>query len=240
MKHRLSMKSLIIGLLIFSACTYVLHYVIFRDFHHISIFFLHDVAFLPLEVLLVSVFLDRIVERTHENENRLKISMIESVFFSESGGDMLRYFISCDVESGILCPQLNVTPQWTKSEFLAAKAFLRSYDFTVETEKIDFFSLHYHLNKNRELYLKMIENPALTEHSEFTHLIMGLYHLWEELDYHTDLYALPEPQHQRLMGIVNGLYRLLVDEWLDNAYYLIKIKSPRIEHVIRTNPFFDK
>ena len=66
--HKLTMKQIVILLICTSAVLYVLHYLIFRDLHHIGIFFLHDLAGMPLEVILVTLFFDRIIEKAHEEE----------------------------------------------------------------------------------------------------------------------------------------------------------------------------
>ena len=63
--HKLTMKQIVFALICTSAVLYVLHYLIFRDLHHIGIFFLHDLAGMPLEVILVTLFFDRIIEKAH-------------------------------------------------------------------------------------------------------------------------------------------------------------------------------
>ena len=64
-RHKLTMKQIVVLLLCTSAVLYVLHYLIFRDLHHIGIFFLHDLAGMPLEVILVTLFFDKIIETVH-------------------------------------------------------------------------------------------------------------------------------------------------------------------------------
>ena len=78
MKHKFTLKQIVLMLLCFSAVMYVVHYLIFRDFHHIAIFFVHDIAFMPLEVILVTLFFDRIIEKTNEEENRAAICCASS------------------------------------------------------------------------------------------------------------------------------------------------------------------
>jgi hypothetical protein len=41
---------------------FLLHYIIFHDIHHILIYTIHDLAFLPLEVLLVTLILHQMLE----------------------------------------------------------------------------------------------------------------------------------------------------------------------------------
>ena len=63
MKAKLTMKQLVILLQCASAAMYLAHYLIFRDLHHLAIFGLHELAFVPLEVILVTLGLDQLVEK---------------------------------------------------------------------------------------------------------------------------------------------------------------------------------
>ena len=54
-------------LLAMSAVTYLLHFLIFRDAHHIFIYLVGDIAFVPLEVLLVAIVIER---QLHRHERR--------------------------------------------------------------------------------------------------------------------------------------------------------------------------
>ncbi len=46
----------VLSLVLLSVALYVLHFVFFHDAHHIFIYLVGDLAFLPLEVLLVNLF----------------------------------------------------------------------------------------------------------------------------------------------------------------------------------------
>lgn len=237
LQHSLSLKGLIIGMLCLSAFFYILHYLIFRDFHHIAIFALHDIAFLPLEVILVSLVFERVLDDAHHNEQRGKINMIESIFFNESGSDMLRYLLLCDPESEKLCRAMCIADDWEYADFDRAHRFAEDYSFTVDPERTDFFALHYHLSNRHKYFLKVIENPALMDHESFTDLILAMYHLWEELDFRTDLYQLSDEDKQNLCSITSDVYRLLTHEWLLNVRYTKRHQEHRFACAMRTNPF---
>ena len=46
-----------------SVILHVVHWLIFRDVHHVLIYFLGDLAFLPLNVFLVVVLIERLLSR---------------------------------------------------------------------------------------------------------------------------------------------------------------------------------
>ena len=125
--HKLTMKQIVFLLLGASLVLYVLHYLIFRDLHHIGIFFLHELAGMPLEVILVSLFLDRLIEKTHEEENQSKLSIIETLFFNESGGNMLRYLSTFDPNFSLLSDILAVRMDWKSVDYQSAKIHLKDY-----------------------------------------------------------------------------------------------------------------
>ena len=238
-KAKLTVKQLILLLLCASALLYAIHYLIFRDLHHLAIFGLHELAFVPLEVILVTLGLDQLVEKTHREEARSKVSIIETLYFNESGGTMLRYLTSFDPDAARLRELLQVTEDWHSSDFRQAIRQLKSYPFLLDLDRIDFFGLHYHLSQRHEYYRSMLENPALTQSEAFTEMIMKIYLLWEELDGRTNLYQLPEKDRTYLAELLHEIYRELTEYWLDNVYNHSIHNRFRLHRAIESNPFLD-
>ncbi len=238
-KAKLTVKQLILLLLCASALLYAIHYLIFRDLHHLAIFGLHELAFVPLEVILVTLGLDQLVEKTHREEARSKVSIIETLYFNESGGTMLRYLTSFDPDAARLRELLQVTEDWRSSDFRQAIRQLKSYPFLLDLDRIDFFGLHYHLSQRHEYYRSMLENPALTQSEAFTEMIMKIYLLWEELDGRTNLYQLPEKDRNYLAELLHEIYRELTEYWLDNVYNHSIHNRFRLHRAIESNPFLD-
>lgn len=238
-KAKLTVKQLILLLLCASALLYAIHYLIFRDLHHLAIFGLHELAFVPLEVILVTLGLDQLVEKTHREEARSKVSIIETLYFNESGGTMLRYLTSFDPDAARLRELLQVTQDWRSSDFRQAIRQLKSYPFLLDLDRIDFFGLHYHLSQRHEYYRSMLENPALTQSEAFTEMIMKIYLLWEELDGRTNLYQLPEKDRSYLAELLHEIYRELTEYWLDNVYNHSIHNRFGLHRAIESNPFLD-
>lgn len=57
-----------LGLIFLSLLLHGLHLLLFRDAHHLAIYLLGDIAFVPFEVLLVSVILHRLLEHRAKRE----------------------------------------------------------------------------------------------------------------------------------------------------------------------------
>lgn len=89
MKHRRWLITTALILVALSATLYGIHYLIFGEFHHIVIYLVGDIAFVPLEVLLVVVVIERFMAR-HEHHKMLeKMNMLVGTFFSELGTELL-------------------------------------------------------------------------------------------------------------------------------------------------------
>ena len=73
-------------LLTMSLLLYGLHYHVFEDLHHILIFLVSDVAFVPVEVLLVTLVIHALLERREKKDLHHKLNMVIGLFFHEMGG----------------------------------------------------------------------------------------------------------------------------------------------------------
>jgi hypothetical protein len=79
-----------------SLLIYFLHYVIFRDSHHIFKYGLHELAFVPIEVLVVTLIIDQLL-KVHEKRSMLsKMNMVIGTFFTEVGAGLLRLLAGFD------------------------------------------------------------------------------------------------------------------------------------------------
>ena len=240
LRKKVSIRFLVIFFSVLSVVMLAIHHAIFHENAYWANFLLlHELALMPLEFVVVTLGLEKIMELSHKRENQAKISMIESLFFSESGSDMLRYLVSCDADQDVqqLRSIMNVQRDWSIKQIRQAKNAVKTITYEVDISKVDFFGLHYHLSTRHSYFLKIIENPALSGHERFTELLLHIYHLWEELEYRTDLYNLPEADRIYLCEIANSVYRELAVEWMQNATDLLLHQPERLDHVLRTNPF---
>jgi len=78
-----------ISLLVLSVFFYFLHYLIFRDLHHIFLYLVGDVAFVFIEVLLVTLVIHGVLEEREKKARLEKVNMVIGAFFSEVGTRLL-------------------------------------------------------------------------------------------------------------------------------------------------------
>ena len=88
--------SLGIILIIISAIVYLIHYAIFRDPHHIFIYLTGDIAFVFIEVLMVTLVIHSLLNMREKRERLEKLNMLIGVFFSEVGTKLLVLFSDSD------------------------------------------------------------------------------------------------------------------------------------------------
>jgi len=77
-------------LVVASVVLYFSHYRVFRDSHHIFIYLLGDVAFVPIEVLLVTLIIHRLLAEREKRAIFEKLNMVIGTFFSQVGSALLR------------------------------------------------------------------------------------------------------------------------------------------------------
>lgn len=228
---------LALSLLISSFLIYILDYIVFGDIHHILVFLVEDIAFLPIEVLLVTLILHRLLSSMEKRSRLEKLNMVIGVFFSEMGTDLLAYFSKLDPELESIRSDMVVTVRWSDEEFSRVISRQKGSRFSVEAKEEDLEYLRDALSKERDFLLALIENPTLLEHESFTDLLLSIFHFNEELARRPSLKGLPRSDLDHLKVDAERIYKQLVNEWLEYMRYL-KVNYPYLFHLaMRTNPF---
>lgn len=218
-------------LILSSAALYLLHFSIFRDSHHIFIYLLGDMAFLPIEVLLVSLIMHKILS---EREKRLmlnKLNIVIGAFFSEVGYKLMK--VLSDFGS-------THESRGRKRIILHEEFPLKPETFNIpaglDSRAGDLGALRDHLVSKRDFLLRMLENPNLLEHESFTEMLRAVFHLAEELEYRPDVKRLTEPDLNHITVDMVRAYTSLVVQWLKYMRYL-KSNYPYLYSLaVRINP----
>jgi hypothetical protein len=220
-----------------SALLYYLHYIIFQDTHHIFIYLLGDIAYLPLEVFIVVIVIERVLARREKQGMLYKLNMVIGAFFSEIGNyllsDLIKYFDNREEISR----NLNVKADWTAKDFKRADAFAYDLKIDLDINKIDLEDLKRFLSQKRTYLLTLLENPNLLEHDRFTDLLWATTHLDEELEARPVLKGLPKADLDHLTVDIQRMYDHLSSEWLDYIQHLKAAYPFLFSLVLRTHPF---
>jgi hypothetical protein len=227
-------------LILLSAMLYFVHYLIFHDVNHIFIFLLGDLAFLPLEVFLVVIVIERVLASREKQAIMQKLNMVVGAFFSEVGNELLRRILGCFEKSDDIRQHLNVKQNWSRADFNKAIAFARTIKGEIDFGCLDLNDLKKFLVQKRQFLLALLENPNLLEHERFTDLLWATFHLTEELEARESLAGLPASDLKHIAIDTQRVYRLLIVEWLFYAAHL-KSKYPYLFSLVaRTHPFQER
>jgi hypothetical protein len=224
-------------LLMMSFLFYFLHYLIFRDLHHIMLYLIGDIAFVFIEVLLVTLIIHRILEQRDKNARMEKLNMVIGAFFSEVGSRLLEIISEMDPDIYRLHQEIEAKPKAVEQQFAAAVSWLRGHKFSIQTDSADWESIKTFLNGKREFLLRLLENPNLLEHETFTDLLWAVFHLTEEMTLRKDFIDLPASDYQHLRGDMGRVYGQLVYQWLDYMEHLKSSYPYLFSLALRTNPF---
>jgi voltage-gated potassium channel len=186
---------------------------------------------------VVASITDTFVKRREESLRQQKLNMITGLFFSEMGNGLLKHFTQLDPEIDRLHKILKVSNEWAGKDFIEASKGLKKQRFVIDSRMGDLFVLREYLQKQADLLLRLIENPVIQEHGNFTDLLRAIFHLRDELLNRVDLSELLSSDRQHLEGDIVRTYKLLIFEWLWYMRYLQKDYGYLFSLAIRVNPF---
>ncbi|ADJ26622.1 conserved hypothetical protein [Dehalogenimonas lykanthroporepellens BL-DC-9] len=223
-----------------SAVLYALHYFVFQDAHHIGIFALHDIAFLPIEVFLVVVVIERLLAQREKKALNSKLNMVVGTFFMVVGNRLMRELLTDFCERGELYEHFRITQDWQPADFRRARQRALELEMEVDFSRLDLEGLRVFLSDNRQFLMTLMENPNLLEREAFTDLLWAITHLAEELEARPNLVDLPSADQRHLAGDINRFYDRLVAEWLSYAEHLKQHYPYFYSLLLRTHPFQER
>jgi hypothetical protein len=238
MKENTRWKILIgIGLVTLSLFLYTIHYLIFADSYHIFIFLVGDLAFVPIEILIVTIIIDQMLESREKQRRMEKLNMVIGTFFSTVGTPLVARLAESDTSLSQIHERLVIGDGWNSAMFADIKAFMSNYICSIDSSRTDLEGLRKFLVDREEFMIRLVENPMVFEHESFTDLILAINHLTEELKARSDLSGLPGADAAHLSTDIQRVYSQLILEWISYMEYL-KLHYPYLFSLaMRKNPF---
>ena len=224
------------GLLICaSLVSYLIQIAIFHRTEDTFFYMLQDIAFVPIQVLLVTFIIARLLNEREKRALLKKLNMLIGAFYSEVGTALIKkcsVFSSGPPES----TRLIVTSGWGDKDFLSAKNAAQSAGPELDSRKGDLTEVRNFLEGKRMFLLSLLANPNLLEHDEFTDLLWAVFHLSEELSSRPSFDGLPAADYKHLSGDMLRAYRLLISEWLSYMNHLKQDYPYLFSLAVRMNP----
>jgi len=216
---------------------YVLHFLIFRDAHHIFIYLLGDIAFLPLQVLFVTLIINQLLGNREKRVKLKKLNMVIGTFFSEAGAELLKLFLKFEKNDEALKAVVLHDRRWADKDFNKLLKQLPGFAYDIDIRGGNLSALKVFLTSRRDFLLSLLGNANLLEHDKFTDLLWAVFHLTDELEYRQDFDRLPAADLQHLAQDLRRAFQLLVLEWLAYMRHLQHDYPYLFSLAIRTNPF---
>jgi len=231
---------LALGLAVIAAVLFVVHYLVFRDPHHLGIFTLHDLAFLPLEVLLVTLVLHALLEHRRHAELMQKLNMVIGAFFSEVGIDLLKRLAALDTDRSRLERGFKLDKSWDDKRLKQAAAEAAAGGFDLKPTRKSIREMRGFMGEKRPFIIGLLENQNLLENERFTDVLWAVFHLGDELARRMDIDSLPESDVAHIALDMERAYGRMISEWFELLRHL-KVRYPYLYSLsVRSNPLDDE
>ena len=224
-------------LILISAFLYFVHYAIFRNAYHIFLYLIGDIAFVPIEVLIVTLIINRLLSEREKRARMKKLNMVIGTFFSEVGIVLVKSLSDFDLTFDEIKKDLDVKNNWSEKRFSEISRHLRNYNCKIDSQKSSLKDLQDFLITERNFMLLLLENQNLLEHESLTELLWAVFHLLEELEAREDFNNLPDTDYNHLSEDIKRAYTLLISEWLSYMQHLKSDYPYLFSLASRINPF---
>lgn len=220
-----------------SVILFAVHFLFYRDQQHIYFWTLTDLAFLPLSVLVTTLFINRLLSVRDRALRRDKRNMLSGIFFSSLGAPLLARFTRWDSAIDRLRQAFGNPDSWRgQMDDRKAAALLSGYAFEVAPTRDGIQALRVLFADKTDFLIRLLENPNLLEHEAFTDLLLAVLHLAEELAARQDLSVIPDSDLRHLAHDTKRAYTLLVREWVVHLGYLKTTYPYLYSLAVRANP----
>ncbi|HYA85987.1 MAG TPA: hypothetical protein VEI57_02840 [Nitrospirota bacterium] len=226
-----------IALIAVSTALFIAQIIIFHDVRSTFFYLLQDIAFIPIQVLLVTLILNQLLNVREKVAKLNKLNMVIGAFFSEVGSGLLKCFSDFDHNAGKTRAELQVSTHWSEEHFSRVARDVAHYEFRIDYAKADLTELKAYLTGKRAFLLRLLENPNLLEHETFTELLWAVFHLTEELSVRDDVAQLIPVDGNHIGGDMKRAYALLIVEWLTYLNHLKREYPYLFSLAVRLNPF---
>ena len=181
-----------IGCILLSLLLYGIDFLVFRDAHTLFLYLMSSLAFLPLEIFIVVLIIERVVDQSERKAKLQKLNMVLGAFFNDVGNHLLRGLLENFDNKAEISKHFNLKDSWGKKEFQAAAEYADKLKIEIDHHDMNLVELKVFFAQKREFLMTLLGNPSLLEHDHFTDLLWAVTHLDEELESRDSVENLPE------------------------------------------------
>lgn len=208
-------------LVLVSVALYGVNYWAFGRPGDMAFYTVLDLGFLPLQVLLLYLVIDRLLAHRERQSRHHKLNMVIGTFFSAFGRPLLRLLNPMVSNGDEVAAHSGVDSEWDEARLREALRWVEGARFQLEADGERLAPLRDFLAQGRDFLVRLLENPTLLEHERFTDLLWAVSHLQEELAARESLEGLPAADLAHLAADGERAYGRLLAQWLE---YMIHLK----------------
>lgn len=228
---------IIIILLFISIFFFTLQQFIFHNLHESGFLFFQDLIFMPIEILLVTFILDKILRDREKKERLEHQNIVINSFFSEIGTDTIRLLNKDVVNLKEISILLCMNQNWDNAKFNDTFKILNSFSYKFNITPDSLRTIKTALSTKKSYVISFFSNPNLLEIDSFTNMLWAFYHLIDELEHRTDTSCLPNSDIEHISNDIARIYGMLICQWVIYMKNL-KEKYPYLWSLaLRINPF---
>lgn len=237
MKKENSSFMIVLILILLSVIVYAVQIIVFDSPRDTGFYILQDLAFLPIQIAIVTIVLGKYLKNREKAERLKKINVAISAFFSEAGTDILMILTSFSKNCDDIRAKLNVRIDWTDSVFIKTVKYLEKADIQIECNAMKLGSLKALMKSKRNFLIRIIENPNLFEHDTFTDTLLSVYHVMEELIARSEFEEDSKADIAHISNDVKRALKALLIQWVEYMRHLHSEYPYLYSLEIRKNPF---
>ena len=235
----LNKKMMLMLLVSISVVLYGMDYVLLGSAKELTIWFLGNLAFLPVYVIIVTLLIESVLKERERQSIMRKLNMVIGVFFSEVGNRLLKelsaYVVACDN----LKRHLLIDGTWKEQEFSTTLEYLSKNETKIDSGHCEKRGLKMFLVEKRGFLVSLLENQNLLEHEEFTDLLWAVFHLVEELEARDSFENMPQSDVDHINGDIKRVFGHLSREWVMYMQHLKHDYPYLFSLAVRLNPMID-
>jgi hypothetical protein len=228
-----------LGLLALGILLYSFHYFVFRDSHHLFIYLLGDLSFVPFEVLLVTLILHVILDKREKRRLNHSLNMVIGIFFHEVGAHLLSN-MQRDIPQEnqireVLKPE--IMESWSEADYAKQISEMEKHKTPFSIESANLICLRDFLQEKRSFILEMLENPHLEENTHFVKMIWAVTHVSDELVIRPNIENLQAEETAHMELDLQRAFNLLVVNWMKYILHLKRNYPYMYIAALRFGPF---
>lgn len=227
---------MIVLLTILSAAIYFIQYLIFHQTENTLFYLLQDLAFVPIQVVMVTIILNRFLNIMETRKKIKKINVIISTFFVEAGISIMNVMAHFNRNNNEFCELIKIN-ELNKKKDNHVKKLVKEFQYDIYADPNKLVELAVMLSNYKTYMLNMLENSNLLEHDSFTDMLWATFHVADELQTRGDFKNLSQNDVDHLSNDILRAYTAMIMEWINYMSYLHDEYPFLYALAITKNPF---